>query len=172
MKKTLTIFLTIISFTLLGASCNKSNQQADNSQITIPVVLTEKNVKKAIDAASKELNWPYTYRKPVEGTKIWFLEQRTEAQGHALNQMLFASKISVDWAERNQELCGSTTTQLSLNSPQEGLACLVINKNVEGHSRALIIISIKDHWEIRAMTFGNSFSDVKPILDHFLNNLE
>jgi hypothetical protein len=175
MKKTLTIALLLISFTLLGASCKKGDQQTNDSQITIPVKLTEENVKKAVDAASKELNWPYA---PKEASvKQWMIG---EGARHILNHVLNVSK-DVNWAKRKHMLCNSTTevsfdqntlSQLTLNSPLKGQACLIKYVSASGENKVFIAIFLEEGWEIGASTFGTDFSQAKQVLDHLLNNLE
>jgi hypothetical protein len=175
MKKLLTIFAMLISLTLLGASCKKGDQQANSSQITIPVKLTEKNVKKAVDAASKELNWPYA--PTAAGIKQWMIG---EGERHILTHMLNVSK-DVNWAERKHKLCNSTTevsfdqntlSQLTLNSPLKGQACLMNYVDASKQDKVFIAIFLENGWEIGAATLGTDFSQAKKILDHFLNNLE
>lgn len=175
MKKFFTAIVIILSLTLLGAKCNKSDQLADNSQISIPVKLTEKNVKKAVDAASKELNWPYAPK--TTDIKQWLIG---EGARYILANMLNVSKDS-NWTKRKQMLCGSTTVEefdqstvskLTLNSPQKGQACLIKYVNASKENKVLIAIFLEEGWEIGASTLGTDFSQAKKILDHFLNNLE
>jgi hypothetical protein len=184
MKKILTATVIILSITLLGAKCNKSDQQTDTGQVNIPIELTEENAARAIDTASKELGWPYTYRKPGENSKRWAIEKtHTEDQGHALNHWLAAAKINdpVDWEKAKHDYCNvnsveslnqSTVTQISLSSPRKGQACLINYTSHDGEKRAILYIFLKDQWIVQVIMPGTSFSDVKPTLDHFLNNLK
>ena len=104
MKKLLFSLVIIFSLTLLGAKCNKTAQQQDNSQITIPVKLTEENVKKAIDKASEELDWPYA--PTGADRKQWMIG---EGARYVLTHNLNVSKDG-KWAERKQKLCRSNKT--------------------------------------------------------------
>lgn len=185
MKKTLTALVIILSLTLLGAKCNKSDQQTlDNSQVVVPIKLTEENVKKAIDASAKELGWPYSYRKPGENNKLWAIEKtHTENQGHALNHWLAVGKTnnSEEWEKSKQKYCNvssfeelneSAVTQVSLSSPQKGQACLITYTSHDGEKRTKLYIFLRDVWTVGVIMPGTSFSDVKPIFDIFVKNLE
>ena len=180
MKKILTIFLLLTSISLLETGCKKSDKQSSEPyQVTINTPLNHDNVTVAMNAASKELNWPYIKDAPVTTNLMgtyWILKPKVDDPFEDNLPVLSVHK-NPRWEESKQETCGPNRTgygtdfPVDLTSPTGGQACFV--KYVRYKQEMVgIKIFIKDDWAISADAKGNSFTQAKEVLDHFINNLE